>query len=154
VAAKMTDKPSLLTRRRVLVAALAFLFSWYAGSYWRGVTMAAEEEREARPWERAEQARRDALPHRGAQLLLLATIGMVCGFFSCCLVLPCFVGLALSVVTLTMARNDLGKMRVGLMDHRGLRQTDQAENWAIVGLFLNGTFVISIVLWIVMSVLP
>jgi hypothetical protein len=37
----MTDKPSLLTRRRVLVAAVAFLFSWYAGSYWRGMTKAS-----------------------------------------------------------------------------------------------------------------
>jgi hypothetical protein len=40
----MNDKPSLLTRRRVLLAAVAFLFSWYAGSYCsRGgqVTLAA-----------------------------------------------------------------------------------------------------------------
>jgi hypothetical protein len=36
----MTDKPSLLTRRRVLLAAFCFLFGWYAGSYWRGMTMA------------------------------------------------------------------------------------------------------------------
>ena len=37
----MTAKPSLLSRRRVVLAVVAFLFSWYAGSYWRGVTMAS-----------------------------------------------------------------------------------------------------------------
>jgi hypothetical protein len=36
----MTDKPSLLNRRRVILALIAFLVSWYAGSYWRGTTMA------------------------------------------------------------------------------------------------------------------
>jgi len=57
----MNAKPSLLTRRRVVLFAVAFLFS----SYWRRVTMAAEGEREALPWERPGQLRRDAEPLHG-----------------------------------------------------------------------------------------
>ena len=35
----MNSKPSLLSRRRVILALIAFVVSWYAGSYWRGMTM-------------------------------------------------------------------------------------------------------------------
>jgi hypothetical protein len=36
----MNGKPFLLSRRRVILALIAFVVSWYAGSYWRGMTMA------------------------------------------------------------------------------------------------------------------
>jgi hypothetical protein len=36
----MNGKPSLLSRRRVILALISLVVSWYAGSYWRGVMMA------------------------------------------------------------------------------------------------------------------
>jgi hypothetical protein len=36
----MNDKPSLLSRRRVILALISLVVSWYAGSYWRGMMMA------------------------------------------------------------------------------------------------------------------
>ena len=37
----MNDKPSLLNGRRIILALISLLFSWYAGSYCRGVMMAS-----------------------------------------------------------------------------------------------------------------
>ena len=36
----MSDRPSLLNRRRVILALISLVVGWYAGSYWRGMSMA------------------------------------------------------------------------------------------------------------------
>ena len=36
----MNNKPSLLSRRRIILALISLVVSWYAGSYWRGMSMA------------------------------------------------------------------------------------------------------------------
>ena len=36
----MNNKPSLLSRRRVILSLIFLVVSWYGGSYWRGMTMA------------------------------------------------------------------------------------------------------------------
>jgi hypothetical protein len=103
--------------------------------------MAAEEEREARPWEQPGQLRRDALPHRGTFLLILATVSVVCGYLSCCLVVPSFVGLTCAVAAFVVSTEDLARMRAGLMDPRGYGLTDAANSRSITGVILNGLVV-------------
>ena len=50
-----------------------------------------------RPWERPPDQRRDIEPHRGQLLLVLATLGVACGWLSCCLVVPAFLGFPLAL---------------------------------------------------------
>jgi hypothetical protein len=103
--------------------------------------MASEEEREALPWERPGQVRRDAEPHRGRVLLVLATVSVVCGYLSCCLVVPSFLGLACAIAAFAVSTDDLARMRAGLMDPRGYGLTDAASDRSIDGLLLNGLVV-------------
>ena len=53
--------------------------------------------------------------------LVFATVSVVCGYLSCCLVVPSFVGLTFAVVVFLFSTRDLGRMRAGLMEPQGLR---------------------------------
>jgi hypothetical protein len=99
--------------------------------------MPAEDKREAMPWERPGQARRDALPHRGLRLDVLGTVSVLCGIVAFGLFIPGLFGLPLGVTALAMARRDLRDMRFGLVDPRGKAQTEEAKRWAFWGVALN-----------------
>jgi hypothetical protein len=103
--------------------------------------MAAEEEREARPWEQPGQVRRDAEPHRGTLLLILATVSVVCGYLSCCLVVPSVIGLVCAVAALALSIGDMARMRAGFVDPKGYGLTDAANSRSITGVILNGLVV-------------
>jgi hypothetical protein len=101
----------------------------------RGATFAGYAEE--RPWEQPGRWRPDALPHHGRVLLLLATLGLVCGWLSCCLVVPAFVGFPLALTAYVAAKRDLAQMRTGLVDRSGHGQTEAALSRSIDGLCLN-----------------
>ena len=113
-------------------------------------------EPDDRPWERPGAVRRDAEPHRGGLLFLLATVPTVGGFLGfpatgfATATLPsardaCFLtmlglsgaALLLALSVRQMARGDLCKMRAGLMDPRGQALTQEAKDWNLSGLLLN-----------------
>jgi hypothetical protein len=50
--------------------------------------MTPKEEREARPWERKGQVRRDAEPHRGVLLDVFETTRVLCGIIMLFLLIP------------------------------------------------------------------
>src|SRR5689334_7120541 len=93
---------------------------------------------EDRPWERPGQMRRDPLPHRGWVLLLLAAVSVGCGWLSCCLVVPSFLGFPLAVATCLLSRQDMARMRAGLVDRDGWGHTYRAWDLSITALILNG----------------
>jgi len=90
-----------------------------------------------RPWERPPAQRLDFEPHRGRLLLVLATLSVVCGWLSCCFVVPSLLGLPLALGACLVARHDLNRMRVGLVDRGGYGQTEAALSRSIDGLCLN-----------------
>jgi hypothetical protein len=94
-------------------------------------------ESEERPWEQPGRVRRDCAPHRGALLLVLATLSVVLGWLSWCLVVPSVVGLPLAVAAFVMSRHDLGRLRAGLVASDGWGQTSAAWHRSIDGLCLN-----------------
>ena len=88
--------------------------------------MASAEEAAEQPWEQAGQVRRDAEPHRGPLLLRLGTASLISGPLTICLLLPGVVGLPFTLVILFATRQDMEKMRIGLMDPRGIEQGQRA----------------------------
>ena len=112
---------------------------------------------EDRPWEQPGELRRDAEPHRGRILILLAAATSVSGILTpflpilfCKFPLPyrhdlCFLimlvlsgaGLLVGLTTWVMARADLSKMQTGMMDRHGKALTEEAKNWNFSGLLLN-----------------
>jgi hypothetical protein len=92
---------------------------------------------ESRPWEQLGQAPRDAEPHRGPSLLLLATLSVVCGFLSCCFVVPSLIGLPLAAAVLTLSARDLTRMRAGMVDRRGYGLTEAACSRSTMGLIVS-----------------
>jgi hypothetical protein len=85
------------------------------------------------PW-----LRRDAEPHRGPLLKLLANIADVLAILSICLVFPSLLGLALGLVVRAVAGWDLKKMDAGLMDPRGLEEVKSAQGMGTRAALLNG----------------
>jgi hypothetical protein len=102
---------------------------------------AAEEcivnDTDERPWEKAGQLRRDALPHRGPLLDVLGTASVLCAILAAGPVIPGLLGLPLGVAALLLARRDLSKMRAGLVDRTGQARTEEALRWARWGVLLN-----------------
>ena len=80
-----------------------------------------------RPWERWGAARRDCAPHRGNVLLLLATVALLLGLSSLCLVVPGWVALPLGWVVEALAQRDLERMTAGTMDPNGREQAERAK---------------------------
>jgi hypothetical protein len=90
-----------------------------------------------RPWERPGARRRDCDPHRGLLLLILAHASLVCGYLGCVLLFPVIPGIILGTVGYMLARADQERMRLGLMDHNGMKEAQKAELLSAIGLWLN-----------------
>ena len=80
--------------------------------------------------------RRDCEPDRGELLLLAGTVSLYCGLFAA-LVIPGLLGLPLGLLTYRLGGRDLHKMRAGLMDPRGRRQTQTARRRGLGGVVLT-----------------
>ena len=65
--------------------------------------MTAATANDDRPWERPGAVRRDCEPHRGRLLLVPATLGVACGWLSCCLVVPSILGVPLALAAFFIA---------------------------------------------------
>ncbi len=99
--------------------------------------LVAEDEGD-RPWEQPGGLRRDAEPHRGELLVLLAHLSQVCGLASLFVGVPALVGLPLAFAVRRAARRDVAGMTAGLLDVRGRATTERARDLATRGLVLNG----------------
>jgi hypothetical protein len=95
------------------------------------------EDLDERPWEQPGCVRRDCEPHRGHVLALLARTVLLCGVASYCVIVPGVVSLPLGMTVLAMARRDLKKMRAGLMEPSGKRQTEVAAHECIGGIVVT-----------------
>jgi hypothetical protein len=84
--------------------------------------MSAEDKREAMPWERPGQVRRDAEPHRGELILALSCFSVAFGILSVWLLPTAIVVLPLAVTVEVLSRTDLRRMRDGDMDPAGRGQ--------------------------------
>jgi hypothetical protein len=92
---------------------------------------------DARSGEGPGEVRRDAEPHRGHVLVVLGAVSLWCGLLSFLLVVPSLLGLPLGVAVFVMARRDLGKMRAGRMDCRGVQTTAHGHNLGFAGVVIN-----------------
>jgi hypothetical protein len=78
--------------------------------------------------------RRDGEPHRGRLIDTLGSVSLLCGTLGMCVpVLGPLVALGTGIPALVMAGNDLERMRQGLRDPEGRRDTELGRNKAIVG---------------------
>jgi hypothetical protein len=73
--------------------------------------------------------RRDAEPHRGRLLKLLASLAICIALLSFC-VIPGFVSLALGLAVRALAMRDLKKMDENEMDPRGRVEVETAQIWS------------------------
>ena len=87
---------------------------------------------EPRPWEGPGAVRRDREPHRGGLLLALGRAGSLCALLTPVLILPGLVALSLGLTVWVLARQDLAKMRAGLMDPAGRKQAGRARRHGLV----------------------
>lgn len=95
--------------------------------------VADNQEGDERPWEVPGTCRRDCESHRAGLLLALARISDWCFVLGTILVLPALIGVALGLCVCWMARTDIRKMSLGLMDVAGLGRTKSARSLAIIG---------------------
>jgi hypothetical protein len=102
-----------------------------------GVTAIIAAELVERPWTRPGRIARDAEPHRGRFLLLLATLGLVCGWLSCFLAVPSLIGFPVALAAFVVSRQDLRRMQSGAMDCGGYGLTDAALGRSVDGICLN-----------------
>jgi hypothetical protein len=91
-----------------------------------------------RPWEQPGGRRRDAEPHRGELLVMLAHLSQVCGLGSLFVGAPALVGLPLAFAVRRAAGRDVAGMAAGRLDPRGQATTQHARDLATRGLVLNG----------------
>jgi hypothetical protein len=98
------------------------------------------DDDEELPWERGRRMRRDCEPHRGGFVRLLGGASLALGVFACCGGVTGLIALPMGITAWTMAREDLAKMRAGLMDRRGERQTRQGGDNAVFGVLLSLLF--------------
>lgn len=110
------------------------------------------QEGDERPWEVPGACRRDCEPHRAGLLLALARTSDWCFVLGTILVFPALIGVALGLYVWWMARTDVRKMSLGLMDVAGLGRTKSARALAIIGMVSSiillvayGIFAISII---------
>ncbi len=93
---------------------------------------------EPRPWEAAGRVRRDCEPHRGKPLYVAAIVTVVLGNLQ----LGVF-GLPMAVAVYVLARGDLGKIRAGLLDPAGRRETEFARSLAFAGILVNALMLLA-----------
>jgi hypothetical protein len=94
------------------------------------------DEPDDQPWNRPGQIRRDALPHRGASLLLWARGGVLCILVSACFLPAVSLGSLICVVIAVMARNDLAEIAANTRDRSGEAETRKALVTAVIGLVI------------------
>jgi hypothetical protein len=99
------------------------------------------DDDEEPPWQRRGAMRLDCEPHRGGLVRLLGTASLVLGVLALCGGVTGLVGLPMGVVAWKMAREDLAKMRAGLMDWHGEPKTRQGGDMAVFGVLLSLLFV-------------
>ncbi len=67
----------------------------------------------------------------------MGVASIVCGCLWICYFVPLLPGLLIGVATYCVARSDLRKMQLGVMDPSGYDETDEARRWGMFGLLLN-----------------
>jgi hypothetical protein len=80
-----------------------------------------------RPWQDPGAVRRDVEPHRSNVLRLLATVALVLGLSSFCLVVTGWVAVPLAWAVEGLAQRDLEKMKAGRMDPNGREDAERAH---------------------------
>jgi hypothetical protein len=80
------------------------------------------------PWELPGAFRCDCEPHRAFILRLWGRVALMAGFLSIFLYLPALAALPAGAAVYVLARQDLARMRAGLMDPQGENAT-----WAAMG---------------------
>jgi hypothetical protein len=90
-----------------------------------------------RPWEQPGAVRRDAAPHRGELLRLLATISLAFSAAGVLFLVPALVGVPLAFRVSSMASRDLDRMGGGQLDPRGRAVTHAAFVRAEIALVLG-----------------
>jgi hypothetical protein len=83
-----------------------------------------------RPWEQAGAVRRHVAPHRSNLLMLLATVALVLGLSSFCLVVTGWAAIPLALPVRWLAQRDLERMTAGTMDPRGRHDAGRAQEVA------------------------
>jgi hypothetical protein len=81
--------------------------------------------------------RRDAEPDRAPLLELLVVVSVFLGVISLCAVLPCLVGLPLSVAVCEMTARDQAKTYSGLMDPRARHTVKATRRFAVFAVAIN-----------------
>jgi hypothetical protein len=112
-------------------------------------------EETARPDAMPEQyIRRDVIPHRGNVIQLLGILSLVSILAVCFCPLLCAIGVGLGSAAWLMANTDLRKMYRGDMDPGGEGPTNTGRICGIIGLILNGlfllacgTYIITMLIW-------
>ncbi|MBL8792266.1 MAG: hypothetical protein JNM56_00020 [Planctomycetia bacterium] len=112
-----------------------------------------EMQGEDRPWEQQQYrgVRRDCEPHRGGLVLTFGIISVCLGPLGmvppCCYINILFsgIGLGLGIAAIIMGKNDLAKMRQGVMDPQGQGTTQAGWICGIVGTVLNA---LAMIAWI------
>jgi hypothetical protein len=93
------------------------------------------------PFRSAWQIRRDSEPHRGALIANLGNASLAVGGLSLCFMgVGAVLSVPLGIVAVVLARRDLARMRSGLMDPGGRRQTEIGLNGGIAGIVLGLIF--------------
>jgi len=113
-----------------------------------------DEDDEGLPRKRRRRMRLDCEPHRGDLVRLLGTASLVLGVVALCGGVTGLVGLPMGIAAWKMARDDLAKMRAGLMDRRGEKKTRRGGDNAVFGILLSLLFVAIYALFVLNHVLP
>jgi hypothetical protein len=109
-----------------------------------------EDDRDLRPKRRRRgPGPRDTEPHRGPLIANLGSVSSLLGIFALCGGLTALAGLPVGIVAWVMANGDLERMRDGVLDSRGRRETLAARANAITGVALSGGFAtVWLLLWL------
>lgn len=95
------------------------------------------DEGEKLPWERRGRMRLDCEPHRAGLVRLLGGASLALAVLAFCGGVTGLIALPMGVTAWVMARDDLAKMRAGLMDRRGAGRTRQGGDCAVFGVILS-----------------
>ena len=95
-----------------------------------------DEDEDDRPWEQPGAVRRDCEPHRGALVLTLGIISLVCAPLFICCGLISIVSLATGLPAWILGHKDLRKMREYSMDPAGSAMTQSGRICGMIGTIL------------------
>jgi hypothetical protein len=94
-------------------------------------------EKDSRPWERPGALRRDCESHRGGLIWFLGTVSSILDCLGFCSGFTAVPALALGITAWCMARRDLDKMDLGLMERDGRLATLDGRRYAMLGSILS-----------------